>query len=74
MKIGLIPLDERPVNTRYPAMIAHIADAELFLPPAELLSRYRIPARSAALAEWLHDLAPELDAIVVSFETLGMAA
>jgi hypothetical protein len=71
MKIGLFPLDERPVNTRYPAMIATIAGVDLFLPPRSALSRYRTPANPAKLLAWVEDLAPRLDVLIVSFEMLG---
>ena len=70
MKIGLIPLDERPVNTRYPTMIAAIAGVDLRLPPREMLSRFRQPADCAALAQWLHANAGDLHALVVSIEML----
>jgi hypothetical protein len=33
MRIALLPLDERPVNTVYPRMIAEIAGVEVILPP-----------------------------------------
>ena len=49
MRIGLIPLDERPANTRYPAMIAAIAGVDLVLPPTDLLSSFRTPAPCALL-------------------------
>jgi hypothetical protein len=71
MRIGLLPLDERPVNTRYPAMIAAIAGAELRLPPAGALSARRRPADCAALAAWLEQAAPALDGLIVSLELLG---
>lgn len=71
MQIGLIPLDERPVNTRYPAMIAAIAGASLVLPPAHMLSAHRRPADCAALVDWLAAAAPALDALIVGCETLG---
>jgi hypothetical protein len=71
MNIGLIPLDERPVNTRYPEMIAQIGGATLRLPPSEMLSFYRQPARCDDLLRWLEDIAPHLDALIVSFQTLG---
>ena len=41
MRLGLIPLDERPVNVRYPQMIADIAGHEVFVPPEKLLSKLR---------------------------------
>ena len=71
MKIGLLPLDERPVNTRYPQAVARIAGAQVLLPPAPALSRFRQPADSPALLDWLEAAAPELDALVVSIEMLG---
>lgn len=71
MRIGLLPLDERPANTRYPAMTAAIAGAELALPPAGLLSAGRRPADCAGLARWLAAEAPRLDALIVSAEQLG---
>ncbi|HMQ31760.1 MAG TPA: DUF4127 family protein, partial [Chloroflexaceae bacterium] len=71
MKIGLLPLDERPANTRYPAMVAAIAGAEVLLPPAVALGAGRRPADRAALGAWLAAMAPELDGLIVSLELLG---
>lgn len=71
MHIGLLPLDERPANTRDPAMIAAIAGARLHIPPAARLSAHRRPANCAALINWLDTVAPQLDALIVSCEMLG---
>jgi hypothetical protein len=71
MHIGLIPLDERPVNTHYPEMIAFIGGADMHLPHREMLSSYRKPARGDDLLGWLEETAPDLDALIVSFPTLG---
>ncbi len=71
MKIGLLPLDERPANTRYPTMVAAIAGAEVLLPPAAALGAGRRPADRAALGAWLADAAPALDGLIVSLELLG---
>jgi hypothetical protein len=71
MRIALLPLDERPVNTRYPALIAAAADAEIALPPPELLSRFRQPADPDALAAWLRQTALSVDGVIVSLEMLG---
>jgi hypothetical protein len=70
-RLALIPLDERPVNTRYPHMIADIAGAELCVPPSELLSAKRKPADRTALAEWLNSIAPTCDALIVSLDMLA---
>jgi hypothetical protein len=69
MQIGLIPLDERPVNTRYPAMIAQIAGAEVVQPTP--LSHIRTPADCDRLAAWLREQAASLHALIVSIQMLG---
>jgi len=71
MKIALLPLDERPVNTRYPRMIADIAGVDLVLPPSDLLSALRMPALSMHLAAWLQAQADTCDVLIVSIEMLG---
>lgn len=70
MKIGLIPLDERPVNVRLPQQVATIANIEILTPPADLLPRFRHPASHDALAAWLIQQASSCDALIVSIETL----
>lgn len=71
MKIGLIPLDERPVNTRYPRLLAEIFGAEVLMPPENILSHYRQPANSDALLKWLDTYAPDCDILIAGCETLG---
>lgn len=71
MKIALIPLDERPVNTRYPRMLAEIAGAELLMPPKHILSDFRTPANTTALIEWLMDVGVSCDTVIVGCETYG---
>lgn len=71
MKVGLIPLDERPVNTRYPRMLGAIAGVNVELPPAGMLSCFRQPADCVALADWLRRQAGGWDALIVSIEMLA---
>lgn len=71
MKVGLIPLDERPANTRYPLMVGAIAAVDVALPPAQTLSCVRQPADCAALADWLRQNAVNWDALIVSLEMLA---
>jgi hypothetical protein len=70
-KIGLIPLDDRPVNTRYPVMIGAIGGLEVEVPPVELLSRYRQPAPVHVLINWIDHHMHTWDALIVSVEMLG---
>lgn len=71
MTLALIPLDERPVNTRYPRMIAAIAGESVLIPPPHLLPTIRQPADRAGLAAWLESHAASLDTLIVSVETFG---
>ncbi|MBA0052511.1 DUF4127 family protein [Streptomyces sp. AJS327] len=74
MRIGLLPLDERPVNARLPGQIAALAGGALELPPAGVLSRKKRPADTEALVSWAAALAhgdPVPAALVVSLDMLG---
>lgn len=68
--IALLPLDERPVNTRYPQMLGAIAGAEVRLPPQAIRGRQRDPADAEAVAAWLREAAAQADAVVASAEFL----
>jgi len=70
-KIILIPLDERPVNTRYPEMLAAIAGADLRLPPPEIRGLQRTPADVDALLHWLRQSSTDADVCIASCEYLG---
>lgn len=71
MRLILLPLDERPVNTRYPRQLAAIAGATLLLPPSHLLPRLREQADTYGLSLWLAEQAAEVDAVLVSVDLLG---
>ena len=69
--LTLVPLDERPVNTRYPTAIAQIAGACLTLPPLEIRGHKRNPADRDAVIAWLKDSARYATAVIVSCDYLG---
>ncbi len=71
LQIALIPLDERPVNTRYPQMLGTIGGAEVLLPPPAVRGLGRGPADLEAVSRWLQDAAETADAAIVSCELLG---
>lgn len=71
MNIALLPLDERPVNIRYPQQIAEIAAVQLHVPPAHLLPKQRQSADIDGLSAWLRQIAPMCDGSVASVELLG---
>lgn len=68
-RILLLPLDERPCNTRFPALMPR-AGAELTVVPNELLGLKKRPADTARLAGWVREHAKEADAVILSMDTL----
>lgn len=69
--LALIPLDERPVNTRYPQMLGAIGGADVRLPPPEMRGRQRAPCDLNAVAAWLRDVTPQCAAALVSCDFLA---
>ncbi len=71
LTIALVPLDERPVNTRYPQMLGAIGGANVLLPPPGIRGLQRAPADLEAVADWLQQAAATADAAIVSADYLG---
>ncbi|MEO7375683.1 MAG: DUF4127 family protein, partial [Nakamurella sp.] len=71
LRIALVPLDERPVCTELPGMVAAVAGAAVTTPPADLMPRFRTPGDPAGLARWLQGQARNADEAVVSLDSLG---
>ena len=71
LTLALVPLDERPVNTRYPQMLGAIGGANVLLPPPDIRGRQREPADLPAVAEWLREAARQSQAALVSTDFLG---
>ena len=72
MRIALLPVDERPVNTCLAVAVGAIAGAQIEVPPPNLLPKMRGPGQVALLGSWLLDTAadPATDAAVVSIDML----
>jgi Protein of unknown function (DUF4127) len=72
LRIALLPIDERPVNTRLAVDVAAIAGAQVEVPPADLLPKMRVPGKTDLLGSWLLDTAahPATDAALVSIDML----
>lgn len=71
MKIGFVPIDNRPVCYTLPLQIASIDDdIEIYLPEREWLGDLNKYANVEKIFDWLSNL-PELDAIVVSLDTVA---
>ncbi|MFG1872515.1 DUF4127 family protein [Micromonospora arborensis] len=68
--VALVPLDDRPVNTYAPQMTAASADAQVQLPPRDLLGRFFTPGDGAAIARWL-GATDHVDGYVISVSMLA---
>ena len=71
LKILFLPLDERPCNYRFPAMMCKdCSGVELLMPPREMLGYKKQPADTDALMQWLLQNAENCDAAVISVDML----
>ena len=71
MKIGFIPIDNRPVCYSLPEMTAKIdSDIEFFLPERTWLGDLTKYADTEKLFDWLKNL-PPLDALIVPLDTVA---
>ena len=68
--IALLPLDDRPCNTRFPAQIAAIGADALAQPRIETLGRFNAPGDFESLKSWLDGL-PEVASLIVSIDMLA---
>jgi hypothetical protein len=68
--IALLPLDDRPCNTRFVSEIGAIGGASLLLPSRAHLGRFNSPGEPAALQAWLEAL-PAVEALIVSVDMLA---
>ncbi len=68
--IALIPLDNRPCNTRFPRQIAAMGGTQLIEPDDRTLGFFSSPADCQVFATWLHEL-PEVEALIVSVDMLA---
>ena len=70
-RILLLPLDERPCNFLYPAlMVEKCTDVQLLLPPKELMGSKKRPAPFLLLAQWLGKNFSCCDYAVISIDML----
>ncbi len=69
--IGLLPLDERPCNYRFPSLMCQGNDnIRLLVPPKVWMGEKKSPANTEALSQWVMDQARHCDALVISLDTL----
>lgn len=71
MKIGFVPLDDRPCTREFAAAVARIAGEDLTMPPAPLLGHFLTPGSPEGIIAWLREIGPELDVLVTSIDMLA---
>lgn len=70
MKIGFLPIDNRPVCYTLAKDIAEIdREIEFFIPPRKLLGDLKRVADIEGLISWLENL-PQIDSLILSLDTL----
>lgn len=71
MKIGFLPIDNRPVCYTLPKLISQIDESiEFFIPDRNYLGDLTKYAKIEQLFEWLKSL-PQIDALVLSLDTVA---
>lgn len=71
MKIGFIPIDNRPVCYTLPKLIAEIdEDIEFFIPERQFLGDLTKMAEVSAILAWIENL-QDIDAFVISLDTIA---
>lgn len=71
MKLMVIPLDDRPVNTFVPDKLAKSNGIELALPPTELLGHFDKGGNSDKIIAWVIENAHTVDGFIISADMLA---
>lgn len=69
-KILLLPLDARPCNYEYTALMTQGTDVEILLPPKEILGWKKEFGDTDRIWEWVEQTAPECFGAIISIDTL----
>ncbi|CAG7657197.1 DUF4127 family protein [Paenibacillus allorhizosphaerae] len=69
-KIVYVPLDERPCNYAFPALLAEGTDIRLVRPGPELMGLKKRPALVDRLWQWLLQEASDADGVILSLDLL----
>jgi len=68
-KIVMLPLDERPCNFDYPAMMPK-TDYEIVLPPKNIMGDKKSPGNVEMISDWLLRNVKDANALILSLDTL----
>ncbi|MDQ4121873.1 MAG: DUF4127 family protein [Acidobacteriota bacterium] len=71
-RVVLIPLDDRPATTQFAEMIGRIGNAQVILPPRQLLGTFITAGDSEGIAKWLREYDfSNVDAVILSADMLA---
>ncbi len=70
-RVALLPLDDRPWNTKLVRLLGRMVDFEVTLPPAEMIGHFDSPGDPEALSQWLQSVAPDVDTVLLSLDMLA---
>lgn len=70
LRIGFVPLDDRPCTKDFPNRIARIANTKVKLPPMEGLGHFLTPGQPEVIETWLLEVVPDLDYLIVAVDML----
>lgn len=70
-KIMLVPLDDRPCCTVFPADMGKMVGVEIIQPPSELLGRFMVPGDGVSIGEWMLQNAEYVDGFIISCDMLA---
>lgn len=71
VKIGLLPLDNRPPCYQFPQILGKIANVKVLTPPNDILGNFTCPANIRLISEWLLNISKYVDGIIVSIDMLA---
>ncbi len=70
-RVAIVPLDDRPCNTKFPESLGRIVEYDVLLPPRDVLGRFRRPGQPEAILSWVQQVAGDVDCVVVSLDMVA---
>lgn len=71
LRVGFVPLDDRPCTKDFPVRIGRIVGAEVHQPPTDSLGTFLTPGSFSEIRDWLLDTAGQIDYLIVSLDMLA---
>lgn len=68
LRLGLVPLDNRPVCLSQVVKLAELAGMNISVPPYSAIGAYTFPGDPDAVLDWMEREAPNLDVLILSVD------